>query len=110
MAQMSAGDLIYSGRAVYLRKKGRRPRRPLYVPGSAEARVAVKAARFRTVFVQFRASSLPHAHALPDQREVYPNESNTRLSWPEIHRSNTLLRAQRTEPSLKTGKREHSAR
>ena len=33
----------------------RRPRRPLFVPGSAEARVAVKAARFRTAFVQLRA-------------------------------------------------------
>src|SRR5437016_641142 len=31
------------------------PRRPLFVPGSAEARVAVKAARFRTAFVQLRA-------------------------------------------------------
>src|ERR1700688_3742808 len=33
----------------------RRPRRPLFVPGSAEARVAVKVARFRTAFVQLRA-------------------------------------------------------
>src|SRR5271168_4814986 len=34
------------------------PRRPLFVPGSAEARGAVKAARFRTVFVQLRASGV----------------------------------------------------
>jgi hypothetical protein len=30
-------------------------RRPLFVPGSAEARGSVKAARFRTLFVQLRA-------------------------------------------------------
>ena len=33
----------------------RQPRRPLFVPGSAEARGSVKAARFRTAFVQLRA-------------------------------------------------------
>jgi len=33
----------------------RQPRRPLFLLGSAEARVAVKAARFRTAFVQLRA-------------------------------------------------------
>jgi hypothetical protein len=31
------------------------PRRPLFVPGSAEVRGSVKAARFRTAFVQLRA-------------------------------------------------------
>jgi hypothetical protein len=38
-------------------KSTRQPRRPLFVPGSAEARGAVKAARFRTAFVQLRAPS-----------------------------------------------------
>src|SRR3984893_18769259 len=33
-------------------------RRPLFVPGSAEARGSVKAARFRTAFVQLRASGV----------------------------------------------------
>jgi hypothetical protein len=41
-------------------------KRPLFVPGSAEARVAVKAARFRTAFVQLRASGvLPTAYDSP---------------------------------------------
>jgi hypothetical protein len=37
-----------------------------------------------------------------------PQRARHSASWPEIHLGNTLFLSRRTEPSLKTGKRERS--